>query len=414
MQSGNEVAGFDKIRNAATSNLERLGVIIFTEDEVKLDDFDVVFRSAALKDDHKIIAEAIKKGIPVISRYELFEELSKTRDIVAIAGSSGKTSTTGITSHILSGDRDCGYLVGIHGNGGHYGTAPEFILEADEYAKTFLHLKKIKIGIITGLKYDHVDIYPTKKEYDDAFMLFASRVEKLIINGDDEYLFNMMKDLNPITFGKGAINEWQARNIKNYEGGSSFDVYKLEHKVASITLNVIGGHNIINALAGFVTNYYLNVQVKKIVARLSYFRGLPRRVELLSKAPYYIYDDYAHLPFEIETVLKGLKESFPNRKILCVFQGHTYTRINAFFDDYAKALSNCDELFLMDVYAARDSEGSVDLEKLISQVHSKVKHLSGGLKETHEMVKNSIQDANVIIYLNAGDATKIAHELAGG
>ncbi len=412
LQAGFTVTGCDRLKNAATENLEKLGIKVLLENEVDLSNFTHIFRSAALKDDHPMIVKARELDIQVISRYELFEDLSKTKEVIAIAGSSGKTSTTGIVSHILSGDRDCGYLVGIHGNGGHYGKENDFVLEADEYAKTFLHLSAIKIGIITGLKYDHVDIYPTKTEYDNAFKLFASRVKKLIINGDDQYLKDSMKEFSPITFGKNGDNDWVATNIKNYEGGSNFDIYNQGKLVAHINLQVIGGHNVINALAGFVANYYNDVPIDRIIERLQSFKGLPRRVELLRQDPFYVYDDYAHLPGEIETVLKGLRESFPTRRILCLFQGHTYTRINAFFEDYAIVLSNCDKLYLTDVYAARDSTGSVDLELLLSKVKLEDKTLSGTLENSKLLITKDIKPGDVIIFLNAGDATKLAHYFA--
>jgi UDP-N-acetylmuramate--alanine ligase len=409
-EQGYNVVGVDKLTNSATENLESKGIKVYKQEDFKLtNDYDFIFRSAAIKEDNPIVVEARKLDIKVISRYEFFSDISGKKDVIAIAGSSGKTSTTGIVSYVLKGDKDCGYLVGIHGNGGHYGGAKDFVLEADEYAKTFLHLSKVKIGIITGLKYDHVDIYPTKQDYDKAFIEFATKCKLLIINGDDTYLKDTMKDFKPITFGYDIINDWTARNVVNFEGGSSFDVYNKEDKVDSIILNVIGGHNIINALAGFVANFYNDVPTSTIVRRLKSFKGLPRRVEKLRETPFIVYDDYAHLPFEINTVLKGLRESYKNRRIICYFQGHTYTRINAFFDDYSKALSNCDILLLGDVYAARDAEGSVDLNKLISLTDVKEKYLSGNIETSIAKIKTLLKDNDVLICLNAGDGTKIAH-----
>ena len=176
-------------------------------------------------------------------------------------------------------------------------------------------------------------------------------------------------------------------------------------------MNVIGGHNVINALFAFVTNYLLNVEIKTICTALNNYNGAPRRLELLQKSPFYIYDDYAHLPFEIETVLKGLKSSFPSRKIIAYFQPHTYTRINSQFEAYPKALSNCDVLLLGDVYAARDSEGSVDMNKLINLVTCPVKYLSGDIINSEKLIREIIKPNDILICLNAGDATKVAHNL---
>lgn len=411
-EQGYEVVGCDKIKNIATDNLEQKGVkICLDSQEGLLDNVNIVFRSAAIKDDHKLIIEAKNSDIPIISRYELFEELSEAKDIIAIAGSSGKTSTTGITAHILQGHEDCGYLIGIHGNGGHFGTTNSFVLEADEYARTFLYLKKTKMALITGVKYDHVDIYKTQEEYNQAFVEFASKAKILVINGDDPKLSELTKNLKPITYGNNTTNDFVASNIKNFEGGSSFDILHQSKILANIKLQVIGGHNVINALAGFVINYLLNIPIDTIVKRLEDFKGLPRRLELVKTTPYIIYNDYAHLPFEIATVLAGLRESYPNRRILCYFQGHTYTRINAFFDDYSKALSNCDYLFLGDIYASRDSSGSVDLTRLLDQVSIENKVLSGNPDNTKELIKVIIQDGDVLIVMSAGDGNSVAYGL---
>ena len=411
-EQGFNVVGADKIRNSATANLESLGIKVYLDNDLSaLENTDLVFKSSAIKNDNLLLQEAIKRKIEVIGRHEFFRELSLTRDIIAIAGSSGKTSVTAVTSHIFKSNRDCGYLVGIHGNGGHHGTSKEFIIEADEYAKTFLSLKKIKIGVINSITFDHIDIYPTKQDYYDSFKEFASNCDKLIVNGDDETIKREINHPNLISVGYDSNNDWSARNVKNFEGGSEFSVYNNEIKIAEIKLNIIGGHNIINALFGFVINFHLGVSVSKIIESLGSYTGVSRRLELLQTAPYYIYDDYAHLPFEIETVLKGLRASFPTRKIVAYFQPHTYTRINSQFEAYPKALSKCDVLLLGDVYAARDSEGSVDMNKLINLVTCPVKYLSGDIVNSEKLIREIIKPNDILICLNAGDATKVAHNL---
>ncbi len=413
-QQGFNVVGADKIKNIATANLESLGIKVCLDNDLSaLENTDLIFKSSAIKNDNLLLIEAKKQGIKIITRHDFFKNLSLTRDVIAVSGSSGKTSVTSVTSHVLSADRDCGYLVGIHGKGGHNGSkeVKEFVLEADEYAKTFLSLEKVKIGIINSITFDHIDIYPTKQDYYQVFKDFAVKCENLIVNGDDEIIQREIQHPKLIKIGYKFENNWSARQVVNFEGGSKFSVYNLENKIASVTLNVIGGHNVINALFAFVTNYLLNVEIKTICTALNNYNGAPRRLELLQKSPFYIYDDYAHLPFEIETVLKGLKSSFPSRKIIAYFQPHTYTRINSQFEAYPKALSNCDVLLLGDVYAARDSEGSVDMNKLINLVTCPVKYLSGDIINSEKLIREIIKPNDILICLNAGDATKVAHNL---
>ena len=418
-EKGLLVIGADKLRNKATENLESLGIKVYLDNNLSiLDDFtknDLVFKSSAIKPDHPLLQIASERDIKIITRHNFFQELSNTREIIAIAGSSGKTSVTALTSHILNTNRDSGYLIGIHGNGGHNGTSKEFIIEADEYAKTFLSLKKVKIGVINSITFDHVDIYPTREDYYQAFREFASNCQTLIVNGDDkiinEQIISPSLYPNLITVGYNINNDWSARNIINFEGGSQFDIYNKGNKIAEIKLSIIGGHNVINALFGFVVNYHLDIKSKEIINSLASYKGVTRRLELLQKSPYYIYDDYAHLPFEIETVLKGLRASFPTRRIIIYFQPHTYTRINSQFENYPIALSNCDILLLGDVYAARDSEGFVDMNKLINLVTAPIKYLSGNIIKSEKLIREIIKPNDVLICLNAGDGTKVAYNL---
>ena len=418
-EKGLFVIGADKLRNKATENLESLGIKVYLDNNLSiLDDFtknDLVFKSSAIKPDHPLLQIASERDIKIITRHNFFQELSNTREIIAIAGSSGKTSVTALTSHILNTNRDSGYLIGIHGNGGHNGTSKEFIIEADEYAKTFLSLKKVKIGVINSITFDHVDIYPTREDYYQAFREFASNCQTLIVNGDDkiinEQIISPSLYPNLITVGYNINNDWSARNIINFEGGSQFDIYNKGNKIAEIKLSIIGGHNVINALFGFVVNYHLDIKSKEIINSLASYKGVTRRLELLQKSPYYIYDDYAHLPFEIETVLKGLRASFPTRRIIIYFQPHTYTRINSQFENYPIALSNCDILLLGDVYAARDSEGFVDMNKLINLVTAPIKYLSGNIIKSEKLIREIIKPNDVLICLNAGDGTKVAYNL---
>ena len=148
-QQGFNVVGADKIKNIATANLESLGIKVCLDNDLSaLENTDLIFKSSAIKNDNLLLIEAKKQGIKIITRHDFFKNLSLTRDVIAVSGSSGKTSVTSVTSHVLSADRDCGYLVGIHGKGGHNGSkeVKEFVLEADEYAKTFLSLEKVNIS----------------------------------------------------------------------------------------------------------------------------------------------------------------------------------------------------------------------------------------------------------------------------
>ncbi len=418
-ERGFTVIGVDRQVNAATENLQALGITVYTEVEAIEKSLgsqvDLVFRSSAVPDTNPLVIQAREAGVEVIGRHEFFADVSRKREIIAVAGSSGKTSTTGIVAHIFSGHEDSGFLVGIHGKGGHWGSAERFIIEADEYAKTFLSLEQIQTALITNLSYDHVDIYLTQADYDEAFRTFATTAHtsggKVIIFGDNPHLREVVTDIPYISYGRDESNDWTAREIENFEGGSRFAVYHKNDRIAEVTLQVIGGHNVINALAGFVVAYENDIPVETIVSRLANFTGLPRRLELLRREPYFVYDDYAHLPGEIDTVLRGVRESFPNRRILCYWQPHTYARANHFFHQYAQAVSQSDLFFLADVYAARD-EGSFDYQGFLAEVTSEHSFHSGEVEPSRQLIEEHLQEGDVLICLNAGTGTQIAHYFA--
>ena len=418
-ERGFEVIGVDRQMNAATENLGSKSIVVYRESEVEKMDLiqadTIVFRSSAIPDTNPWVVKAVEVGARIMGRPDFFRELSAERRVVAIAGSSGKTSTTGLVAHIFQGHSDAGYLVGIHGNGGHWGSELPFVLEADEYAKTFLYLDQMQTALITNLSYDHVDIYPTQVEYDQAFQTFATTAQasggKVVIFGDNEQLREVVKDIDHITYGQGLENDWTCRKVENFEGGSRFEVWRREVLMAQVELNIIGGHNIMNALAAFVVAAENEIPIQRIVSQLASFPGLPRRLELLRNDPYFVYDDYAHLPGEIETVLRGVRESFPKRRILCYWQPHTFTRANHFFDQYAEALRQCDLLFLGDVYAARD-EGEFDYVRFLSKVTAKETFHSKGVESSRELIAEYLKEGDVLICLNAGTGTQIAHYFA--
>jgi UDP-N-acetylmuramate--alanine ligase len=419
-----QVIGTDQIRNSATQILENQGFIIKSEKEVLRDQellksLDIVFKSSAIKDENELLTAIIALKLEVITRHDFFAQLSATREVIAIAGSSGKTSTTGIVSHVLKSKFDIGYLIGVHGNGGSLGSDPKFVIEADEYAKTFLSLTHNKIGVITAINYDHVDIYPTLDDYQSAFRQFAKSCTKLFVNGDNQTTLDVLKGFDKITFGYQKTNDYFVSDIEYVKGGSVFNVYHLNQKIITINLNLVGAHNIINALASIVVALDQGLSIEQIHNALANYRGEKRRLQCLQTAPFYIYDDYAHLPYEISTVLSGVRQSFGNAKIICYFQGHTYTRINAFFNDYTKSFVNCNKLYLANIYAARDSIGSVDLDlmsKLIKQNNHKLDIvLSGTVEQSLELLKQEsllLEEGDVLIILSAGDGTTIGHSIA--
>ena len=421
LHNGVKVSGSDIRASHLTDDLEKNGAkITIGQKRENIENPDLVVYTAAVKDDNEELMAAKEKGIKCVERAVMLGEIMKEyKTAIAVAGTHGKTTTTSMISHVLlSGETDPTIMVGgeldIIGGNLRKGGKEYFLTEACEYHRSFLEFF-YKIGIILNVDADHLDYFKDLDEIIDTFSDFAKKI------GDDGYLIVSNDDANSIKASKGATcniitigrhdADYVAKNIVfDSHGKAYFDVYFKGEKMTDITLNVIGTHNVYNALSAFACGRILGIDISKIKEGIESFGGTKRRFETKG---YYnnipVIDDYAHHPTEIKATLKTASKMDIN-KIWCIFQPHTYTRTKALFSEFVDALKYADNVIVADIYAAREKDtGLVSAKDLADKMDNAIYLPS--FQEIENYVAQNAKEGDIIITMGAGDVYKIGESL---
>jgi len=291
------------------------------------------------------------------------------------------------------------------------GALDYLVCEACEYVDSFLQFKPF-ISVINNIEEDHMDYFKDLDQIIGSFAKFAnltSPVGAVVANFDDENVRTCAKSVNVpiVTYGiDNSAADFSARNVQFIGHGSKFDLYRKGERYAEINLQVTGEHNIYNALAAIATADTLNIPIAAIISGLSKFRGTRRRFEYLGKTANgaTVVDDYAHHPTEIRTTLNAAKKmDYDN--VWCIFQPHTYTRTNAFLDDFAAALSIADRAILIDIYAAREINHTGVSSKDIADKHAAAVYIPE-FEEAAKYAQSHAGANDLIITMGAGDVWK--------
>lgn len=415
------VSGSDMNASPMTQKLEKKGAKIYIgHNKNNIQNADLIVYTAAIPSDNPEIVAAKENNIPLIDRADFLGSLMKGHKYnVAISGTHGKTTTTSMFSHVaLNANVDPTILVGgnldiIDGNV-KVGNSDYFITEACEYKSSFLKFFPY-IGVILNIDEDHLDYYKDIDDIKKAFSKFINLIPKdgyLVACIDDTNVKDVLKDAscNTLTYGINS-GDIQAINIKyNEKACASFDVLRNGEKLFSLSLNVPGKHNVLNALASVCTSIALNIDTDSIINGLESFYGTHRRFELKgSKNGVTVIDDYAHHPTEIKATLNAVK-NYPHNKIYCVFQPHTYSRTLKLFDEFVTCFDGCDELILSDIYAAREKDtGEISSNMLGDKIRERKVECTN-IHSFHDIVdylKKSAKDGDLILTVGAGDVFKI-------
>lgn len=371
----------------------------FSEDNIK--EGLTVIAGNAFGDDHEEIKKARELGLEVIRYHDFIGELSSQFTSIAITGSHGKTSTTGLMSHVLSGIDKTSYLIG-DGTGHGVQDATYFVLEACEYKRHFLAYEP-DYAVITNVDFDHPDYYKSIEDVQLAFEEFASQVKKVIFaNGDDERLIQMKSNTPVVFYGFSDENDFIAKNIERSTEGSEFDVYVRGEFYAHFKIPTFGDHNIQNALAVIATAHYEKLDVELVAERLVSFGGVKRRFTEKIVEDTTIIDDYAHHPAEIKATIDAARQKYPDREVVAVFQPHTFTRTVALLGEFAESLDLADAVYLCEIFnSAREAEGNVSISDLFEKT-------TKGQDILNEEDLSPLLDhkGDVIIFMGAGDITK--------
>lgn len=410
---GHEVAGYDRSSSPLTESLEAEGMTIGYEDALSSipssfqnigEDLQVV-RTPAVPMETFIIQFFTKAGAAIMKRSQMLASLSSSKRCIAVAGTHGKTTTSSILAHLLrSSELGCTAFVGGIMTG--YDTnvlidpkSPFIVLEADEFDRSFHYLEP-EIAIVTSTDADHLDIYGDGDSVKAAFVEFASRVrpEGRIIAHVDTGL-EACPEAGRYGIERGGI---RAENIRVEAGRFVFDADFSGIRVEGLSISLPGRHNVLNALAACSVALHLGVDAETVKAALASYAGVRRRFEFVERNEEVVFiDDYAHHPSEIQACVSSVKELFPGKRITAVFQPHLFSRTRDFMDGFAAALSEVNEVVLVDIYPAREEPiDGVSSQRLLEKISVTNKVLcEKGKLPAHIAAR----DLEVLLTMGAGD-----------
>jgi len=388
--------------------LEKAGIALLPFDADNIKEGMFVICGNAFGDDHPEIVRAKELGLEVMRYHFFLGELIKDYTSVAITGSHGKTSTTGLMAHVMKGLTPTNYLIG-DGTGHGQEDAEYFVLEADEYRKHF-HAYHPDYAIFTNIDFDHPDYYENIEQVFESNTVFAHQVQKKIIAfGGDSYLrqFADQDGLDVWYYGlEGEDNQIVASNIELGTDGSHFDVHVMGDYYGHLDIPTFGKHNVLNALAVIGFCYLEKFPAERVAEEIRSFGGVKRRFSEKIIGDMTLIDDYAHHPSEIRATIDAARQKYPDKKIISVFQPHTFSRTIALMDDFAAALDLSDDVYLCEIFAsAREKDNKqVSVQDLANKVTKPVKVLP--LENVSPLLDYS--DA-VMVFMGAGDIMKFAY-----
>jgi len=428
LTEGGVVSGSDVKASAATDRLIRLGARIHIghAPEHLASDVDTVVHSAAVKPQNPELAEARRRGLPVLKYAEFLGRLMDLREGIAVAGTHGKSTTTAMVAFVLAeAGLDPSFVIGADvpqlGGGSRVGSGPHLVAEACEYDRSFLHLAPWA-GAVLNIEEDHLDYYRDLAEIRGAFADFASRVHPdglLVVGGADRACDEVAAGARATveTFGLGGQWDWHAENLEADRGRFAFDIYRRGTLYAPVRLALAGRHHVFNALAATALCHWAGAKPDAIRDALGRFQGAGRRMETLGSGDgVTVVDDYAHHPTEIQVTLKAAIERFQPRRLWVVFQPHQHSRTRFLLKDFARALTVADKIIVPDIYFVRDSEQdrravcSQDLVAEVQALGADALYLPD-FDSIRRYLVESLGPGDVLMTMGAGDVWRLARPL---
>lgn len=399
---GHEVQGSDIEKYVFTEvALKNKGIKIlpFNADNIK--EGMVVIQGNAFPDTHEEIVKAHDLKLDVIRYHDFLGHVIDQYTSVAVTGAHGKTSTTGLLSHVMNGDKKTSFLIG-DGTGTGLPASDYFAFEACEYRRHFLSYHP-DYAIMTNIDFDHPDYFKDIDDVASAFQSMAHNVKKAIIAwGDDDHLRQLKADVPIYYYGLNKNDDIYADNIQITDKGTQFDVYVNGEYYDQFLSPQYGDHNIQNALAVIAISYLEKMDVNNIKEALETFGGVKRRFNETNVANQVLVDDYAHHPREISATIETARKKYPNKDIVAVFQPHTFSRTQAFLDEFATSLSKADHVYLCEIFGSiRENTGDLTIQDLINRIDG-----SALIEENNIDVLDQFDNA-VILFMGAGDIQKL-------
>ena len=425
---GYTVTGSDVSEGPALARLRTLGVpVAIGHDAAQAADAHVVVVSSAIRSGNPEVAEAERRGIPVIPRAEMLAELMRLKHGIAVAGTHGKTTTTSLIAHVLErAGLDPTAVIGgrvtfggAERSGAKLGAGPLLVAEADESDGSFLRLAPV-IAVVTNVEPEHLDHYGSMQALEDAFATFANRVPfwgLAVLCLDHPGVQALLPRLSRrvVTYGFSAQAELVAQEPEAAHWGMRFRVRRRGEPLGSVELPLHGRHNVQNALAALAVALELSVPFPEAAAALASFGGVERRFETKgSVGAIRVVDDYGHHPSEIVATLAAARAIHSGR-IVVVFQPHRYTRTRDLFDDFAAAFHDADRLVLTEIYGAGEPkipgvEAEALAEAIAARGHRGVRFVRDLERVPAELVPE-LRDGDLVLTLGAGSVGALGPKL---
>ncbi len=354
---GYSVVGYDDDESYqfTEEKLRKRSIPIYTDSNKELDKNSIVVRSTAIKETHPEIVKANELGLKIYEYNEMLGKLVNMFDGITIAGCHGKTTTTSLMAHVLNNIVGCNYLIG-DGTGYASKENKKFVLEACEYYRHFL-VYEPEYAVITNIDLDHVDYYKDMDDVISAYQEYGNNASKMVIAcGDDPYTHSLELNTPCFYYGLESDNDIIAKNVEYTKDGIKFEVFVEDNYYGSFDLPLYGKHMLLNSLAVIGVCYYERLEAKEVAKYLKTFKGAGRRFEETIIGNTIVVDDYAHHPNEVKAIIKGVKQKYPDKKIVTVFQPHTFSRTNEFYEEIATSLNLSDYSYVLDIYPAREKQ----------------------------------------------------------
>lgn len=420
-EKGVAVSGYDRTPTQLTQQLEAEGICIhYTEDLEQTDRAaDLVVYTPAIPATQKELVFYRENNYEVVKRSDVLQEITRELFAITVAGTHGKTTVSTMIAHLLrhSGYGCNAFLGGISSNYGKNfwsSDKPVAVIEADEYDRSFLKLSP-DIAVLTAMDPDHLDIYGTEQEVEEAFIQYTRNIKPngtllarhglhrgAELQGDNKLFYSLQNDAADI----------YATNIRMENGGYEFDVVQQDWMIDNVQLHLGGMHNVENAVAAIAVAHLLGISNEKIRAAVADFKGIRRRFDYLVKNDRVVYiDDYAHHPEELRALITSAKTLFKGKKCTVIFQPHLFTRTRDFAEGFGETLALADEVILLPIYPARE----LPIEGVTSEM------IAGKIKGPEVMIMNRDEvpdwiknhQVELLITAGAGDIDLLREPLTG-
>ncbi len=422
---GFDVAGYDRTQTKLTDDLEADGIRVIFDEAIEAipNDFldtrkTLVIITPAVPQEHRQLIYFRENNFNILKRSEMLGEITRQSKAICISGTHGKTTTSTMTAHLMYQSHvECSaFLGGISNN---YGTnlllsnqSNYIVVEADEYDRSFHRLTPF-MAVITSMDPDHLDIYGTQEAFVESFEHFTSLIKPggaLIVNSNVSLQPKLQKGVKHYTYGLDASADFHAKNIRAENGKIFFDFVTPTETIHDIRLGVPVMINVENGVAAMALAWLTGVTHEELRTAMSTFSGIYRRFSLIYQDENIVFmDDYAHHPSELKASISSIRQLYSGRKITGIFQPHLYTRTRDFAPEFAEALSELDELILLDIYPARE----LPIEGVTSEIILKdVTIPNKTLTNKENLLTLLVQkELDVIVTFGAGDIDKLVPEI---